>query len=143
MQSKCDKNFSENKGAPSAHLYEYAVVRFVPSVERGEFVNIGLIMMCKKPAWIRCKFELNPERLQVLCPGIDLECLSTQLRGFERVAGGNLDSGSIISSLETHERFRWLTAVRSASLQTSRPHAGIADNLDDTFDRLFDRLVRC
>lgn len=121
--------------------YEYAVVRFVPSVEREEFINVGLVMMCKRRRWIRVRTGVNPARLDAFASGVDPMTLDAQLRGFERVARGE-GAGGPIATLEPHERFRWLTAVRSSCLSTSRPHPGLCTDPDQTFDRLYDSLVR-
>lgn len=128
----------ENSSSDNRHLYEYAVVRFVPDVERGEFVNIGLVMMCKRRRWLKCAFHFDVSRIAALFPEADCEVLRAQAASFLAVAAGD---GSPIGSLEAHERFRWLTAVRSASLATSRPHPGHASDLDATFAALFARLV--
>ena len=126
------------------NLYEYAVIRFVPKVEREEFVNIGLIMMCKRRRWLRMGLCVNFDKIEVMAGGaIDREAVSAQLRGLELVASASRDGG-LIATFDTHERFRWLTAVRSACIQTSRPHPGITtanEDLDATFDRLFSELV--
>lgn len=124
---------------PEKHLYEYAVVRYCPSVEREEFVNIGLVMMCKRRRWLRAEVALDRSRILAFTPGADLEVFEKQLDGFLSVARGDR---SPIGLLEAHERFRWLTAVRSACLTTSRPHPGKTDDLDTTFRRLMDELVR-
>lgn len=137
MPSKCDNSSTASK---PRHLYEYAVFRFLPKVERGEFVNIGLIMMCKRRKWIRVGFELNKEKLVAFGAGDSLAMLESQTNGIQKVASGTNDSGPM-GQLEPHERFRWLTAVRSASIRTSPPHAGMTDSLDETFDRLFAELV--
>lgn len=123
---------------PERDLYEYAIVRFVPSVERGEYVNVGLVMMCKRRRWLRCRFHIADERIAALFPAADVDLLKEQLRSFDTVARGDK---SPIGSLEAHERFRWLTAVRSACLSTSRPHPGKTADLDSTFDTLFNELV--
>lgn len=120
------------------HLYEYAVVRWLPRVEREEFVNIGLVMMCKRRRWLRVRFHLDEVRLRAFAPDGDVEALKGQLVAFGSVAEGKT---SAIGGLEAHERFRWLTAVRSACLSTSRPHPGLTSDLDETFDRLFSELV--
>lgn len=123
---------------PVKHLYEYAVVRFVPQVEREEFINVGLLMMCKRKRWIKARIALCADRIRAFAPGTNVAALGARLASFEiTAAGGN----GPIASLETHERFRWLTAVRSASIQTSRPHPGHTTDLDATFDRLFAELV--
>ena len=123
------------------HLYEYAVVRYVPNIEREEFVNVGLVMMCKRRGWIKAQFLLNPKRISAMAPGAELELLENQLLSFRRIADADNANGGPIASLDAHERFRWLTAVRSASLQTSRPHCGLTDDLDTTFSTLFTALV--
>lgn len=120
------------------HLYEYAVIRFMPRVEREEFVNIGLLMMCKRRRWIKVAIELNESKIRAL--GVDVDCknLSEQLKSFRKVAEG---TNSYAQQMEVHERFRWLTAVRSACITTSRPHPGLTDDLEATFERLFAELV--
>ncbi|MEE1207048.1 MAG: DUF3037 domain-containing protein [Muribaculaceae bacterium] len=121
-------------------LYEYAVIRYVPSIEREEFVNIGLIMMCKRRGWLRVELAIDPVRIQALFPEADLALLSAQARSFERV-GLAMPGAGPIAQMPAHERFRWLTAVRSACLQTSRPHPGLCADLDATFSRLFASMV--
>lgn len=121
-------------------LYEYAVVRFVPSVEREEFINIGLVMMCKKRRWIRAEIVVPQQRIDAFASDVDPVSLDRQTRAFTLVASGDRRGGDI-AVLEVHERFRWLTAVRSACIQTSRPHPGITDDLDKTFGRLLRELV--
>lgn len=120
------------------HLYEYAVVRYVPRVEREEFVNVGLVMMCKRCRWIRTAVKLSPERLLALFPETDIDILHEQLCAFSRIATDKLTP---LGELPVEERFRWLTAVRSACISTSRPHPGICDNLDETFEKLMAEQV--
>ena len=86
-------------------------------------------------------FHFDRSRLMSFCPTADIEGLKEQMIGFDRVATGNLREGGPIAGLEAHERFRWLTAVRSASLQTSRPHAGLTHDLEKTFKDLYASLV--
>lgn len=129
MQSKPDRN-----------LYEYAVVRYLPRVERGEFLNVGLVMMCKRRRWLKAAISFDASRVLALWPDADVAMVEAQLRSFGLIAAGK--SESPIACLEAHERFRWLTAVRSACITTSRPHPGLSCDLEATFDRLFDELVR-
>lgn len=138
MQSKPDRTPSEPSHAP-AHLYEYAVVRYLPAVEREEFVNVGLVMMCKRRKWLRTRIELPEALLRLMAPEAELDAVAAQLASFGRIARGEDDS---IGALDAHERFRWMTAVRSACISTSRPHPGKTDDLDATFDRLFNELVK-
>lgn len=120
------------------NLYEYAVVRYSPRVEREEFINIGLVMMCKRRRWLRTAFHIDDARLSALFPDCDIESLRRQLDGFDSVAKGR---GGGIADFEVHERFRWLTAVRSACISTSRPHPGLCCDLDSTFENIFTEMV--
>ncbi|MCM1369339.1 MAG: DUF3037 domain-containing protein [Candidatus Amulumruptor caecigallinarius] len=121
------------------HLYEYAVVRYLPSVEREEFVNVGLIMMCKRRRWIKVKFYVDAARILAFNASADINLLLSQLEGFKIIASGK--ARGALCGLETHERFRWLTAVRSACISTSRPHPGKTSDLELTFSRLMNELV--
>lgn len=121
-------------------LYEYAVIRFVPKIEREEFFNIGLVLFSKKEKYIRIQFSICPKKFELMHCKIDLEDLQQNLQNFEKVANGEKDGGEI-AKLEIPERFRWLTAVRSSVVQTSRPHPGKTKDLDGTFERLFGELV--
>ncbi|MDE6268154.1 MAG: DUF3037 domain-containing protein [Muribaculaceae bacterium] len=123
------------------HLYEYAVIRYVPKVEREEFLNVGLIMMCKRHRWLRVEILLPEARLAAFDSPVSSGELARQLTIFTSVGRGERSAGPI-AALEPEERFRWLTAVKSSSLQTSRPHPGLTTDLDAEFLRLFDELVR-
>jgi len=122
------------------HLYEYAVIRFVPKVEREEFLNVGLILFCKRSRYLRVQYQICPKRFSAFQPSIELSELEETLAHFQAIAAGRKEVGRI-GVLDVPERFRWLTAVRSATVQTSRPHPGICNQLDETFDRLFRELV--
>ena len=122
------------------HQYEYAIVRVVPVVEREEFVNAGVILFCKKEKFIRMKFYLCEDKILCLMPAADLEEIRKNLEAFRIIAAGEKVGGPI-ASLDQAERFRWLTAVRSASIQTSRPHPGLSDDLEKTFNTLFSKMV--
>ncbi|WP_294824205.1 DUF3037 domain-containing protein [uncultured Flavobacterium sp.] len=122
------------------HLYEYAVIRVVPRVEREEFINAGVIVFCKRARFIRVLYAINEAKLHAICPELDVAQISRNLMSFERIARGAEDGGPI-AQLETPERFRWLTAVRSSVIQTSRPHPGLCDELDYKTTKLFEELV--
>ena len=121
-------------------VYEYAVIRYVPDIERQEFINVGLIMMCKRKRWIRIVLRFDEERIRLFDPNVDLQCLSRQLNAIEEIALGNKAFGPV-AMFEPEERFRWITAVKSACIQTSRPHPGLTDNLEESFLHLVERLV--
>ncbi|WP_428067641.1 DUF3037 domain-containing protein [Chryseobacterium gambrini] len=122
-------------------IYEYAVIRLVPKVEREEFFNIGLVMFSKKEKFIKVEFYLCLDKFKLMRSKIDYEDVIQNLESFKKIADGAKDGGPI-AQLEIPERFRWLTAVRSSVVQTSRPHPGKSRNLEDTFGRLFEELVK-
>lgn len=122
-------------------LYEYAVIRYVPDIEREEFCNVGLLMMCKRRRWLGVRIQVQPERLAALRVPHSIDDINRQLGTFSATAQGLKQAGTI-GQLPVEERFRWLTAVKSSCLQTSRPHPGMTADLEGTFDGLFDRLVR-
>ncbi len=120
--------------------YEYAVVRYVPKVEREEFVNVGLAMMCKRRRWIKVAINLPPEKLNALHPEVNMEMLGRQLQSFVDIASGKRHAGPV-AEYPVEERFRWISAVKSSVIQTSRPHPGVCEDLEETFSRLFEELV--
>ena len=126
---------------PGNHLFEYAVIRVVPRVEREEFLNVGVILFCSAQKFLKTKIELNATRLQVLCGQNEIDELVEYIRSFERISAAGPDSGPI-GKLPMAERFRWLTATRSTVVQTSSVHPGLCEDAGDMLDRLFDQLVK-
>ncbi len=122
------------------HLFEYAVIRVLPKVEREEFINIGIILFSKRAKYIRMKYKLDVERFNIFSTELDFDLLRETLLSFEKICNGEKDGGSI-AHFDIPERFRWLTAVRSSCIQTSRPHSGFAKNLDEEVDKLFEEMV--
>lgn len=122
------------------HQYEYAIVRVVPVVEREEFVNVGVILFCKKEKFIRMKYHLSQDKILILKPDAEIEEIRKNLEAFRIIADGEKGGGPI-ALMDQAERFRWLSAVRSASIQTSKPHTGLSDDLEKTFNALFDEMV--
>ncbi|WP_306352805.1 DUF3037 domain-containing protein [Flavobacterium sp. '19STA2R22 D10 B1'] len=122
------------------HLYEYAVIRVLPRVEREEFLNVGVVLFCKKERFIRFKYTMDVNKLKLFSDDLDLEQLQLNLESFEKISHGAKDGGPI-AQLDIPSRFRWLTAVRSSVIQTSRPHPGLSENLEATINRLFIELV--
>jgi hypothetical protein len=122
-------------------IYEYAVIRLVPKVEREEFFNIGLVMFSKKEKYIRVEFYLCPDKFRLMHSKLDYDDIIKNLESFQKIANGEKDAGPI-AQLDIPERFRWLTAVRSSVVQTSRPHPGKSKDLDKTFGKLFEELVK-
>ncbi len=122
------------------HLYEYAIIRVLPVVEREEFLNVGIIMFSKKAKFIKVLYKVNETKLRVFCKEIDIEQVQLNLKSFEDIANGNKNGGAI-ALFDLPSRFRWLTAIRSSAIQTSRPHPGLCVDLEQTAKRLFEELV--
>jgi hypothetical protein len=122
------------------HLYEYAVIRVLPMVEREEFLNVGIILFCKKAKFIMVHYAINEAKLQAFSSDVDVEQIKLNLQSFEKIAAGAENCGPI-ALLDMPSRFRWLTALRSSAIQTSRPHPGLSNDLEQTANRLFEELV--
>jgi hypothetical protein len=125
---------------PEKHLFEYAVIRVMPRVERGEFLNVGVILYCAPQGFLKTRFELNEDRLRAFAGKIDLAELTERLQAFERICNGRATGGAI-GQLAVASRFRWLTAARSTVVQTSPVHPGLCTDAGATLDRLFEELV--
>lgn len=125
---------------PDKLLYEYAVIRIVPRVERGEYVNAGVILYCRDAAYLHLRYEVNRQKISTLDSKADIEEISSVLKGFERVCCGNESSG-LIGTLKPAERFRWLTAKRSAVVQVSKVHPGFCEDPETELEKLFHNLV--
>ncbi|MEH6681715.1 MAG: DUF3037 domain-containing protein [Sediminicola sp.] len=122
------------------YLYEYATIRFVPKVEREEFLNVGTILFCKKQQFINVLYTIDEKRITAFCGETDLELLEKNLEAFQKIAWGKTNGGPL-AKLDMTSRFRWLTAVRSSVIQTSRPHGGFSGDLERTAQRLFTEMV--
>ena len=122
------------------HLYDYAVIRVVHTVEREELINIGLMMYCKRQKYLRIDYQIPADKILLFSPEFDVDQLKINLESFRKICSGKKDGGPI-AAFEIAERFRWLTAIKSSSIQTSRPHSGFSKNLDATFDKLYAELV--
>ncbi len=121
-------------------LFEYATVRVVPRVERGEFINVGVVLFCKNQKFLRSKIALDKVRLAALFPKTDAEEVTHNLQSFEDVCAGDALK-SPIAALDHPSRFRWLTARRSTIIQASEVHPGLCVNAEDTLNKLFEQLV--
>lgn len=123
------------------HVFEYAVIRVVPKVEREEFINVGVILYCGPLKFLQTKITLNKERVMALSKDAECEELEAYIHSFERISAGGTGSGPI-GKLPPAERFRWLTATRSTMVQTSKVHPGLTANPQEMLDRLFEQLVK-
>ncbi|MEO5910935.1 MAG: DUF3037 domain-containing protein [Pelobium sp.] len=122
------------------HLYEYAVIRVVPRVEREEFLNVGVVLYCAKEKFLQLKFDVNLDRLKVFGKSVDLEELKIHLHIFDAICKGE-KCGSPIADLDIPSRFRWLTATRSTVLQTSKVHPGFSTDALQTINSLYENMV--
>ena len=121
------------------HLFEYAIIRVVPRVEREEFLNVGVILYCKKEGFLKSRYLLDEHRLKCFA-GFDLEDVKEHLDSFARICNGD-KTGGAIAQMDIASRFRWLTATRSTVVQASKVHPGFAASAAEKLDRLFEQLV--
>jgi hypothetical protein len=126
---------------PAREDFQYAIVRVVPRVERGETLNAGVVLFCRRLKFLAARAELDEAALAALSPGCDPEDLRRQLQTIERVAAGD-PAGGPIAALEPSERFHWLTAPASTVVQSSPVHTGLTADPAGELDRLFAQLVR-
>lgn len=122
------------------HLFEYAVVRVVPRVEREEFMNVGVVLYAARERYLKLLFWVDDLRLSSFCGGCDIEEIKEYLKAFEKICNGEKNGGPI-ASLPIAERFRWLTATRSTMVQTSKVHPGLTNSAEETLQKLFEQLV--
>ncbi|WP_420152626.1 DUF3037 domain-containing protein [Siphonobacter sp.] len=122
------------------HLFEYAVIRVMPRVEREEFLNVGVILYCPAQGFLQTKFSLIEDRLRAFAGSVDQQELTDRLLAFQKVCNGRKEGG-IIGQLPVVSRFRWLTANRSTVVQTSPVHTGLCYDAQETLHRLHEQLV--
>lgn len=123
------------------YLYDYAIVRIVPRVEREEFVNVGVILSCPQKKYLEARIELDEGRLVALVPGLDLELLKKQLAAYPLICRGGEEAGPI-GRLSQRERFHWLIAPKSTIIQTSPVHTGWCEHPDQVLEHLLNVMVR-
>ncbi|WP_051829703.1 MULTISPECIES: DUF3037 domain-containing protein [Streptomyces] len=122
------------------HDYEYAVIRAVPRVERGECVNVGVLLYCRQSSHLAARTHLDQARLLALDPVADVQGVRRALHGIEAVCQGGPQAGPAAGD-SPGQRFRWLTAPRSAIVQPGPVHTGLTADPDAELRRLFDQLV--
>lgn len=126
---------------PTLPTYDYAIVRVVPRVERGEFINAGAIVSCRAAGYLQARIELDAARLLALAPEVDLASIRAALDTLPAICAGGEAAGPL-KHLSARERFDWLVAPRSSSIQTSPVHTGRGDDLDAVLERLLRTMVR-
>ncbi len=122
-------------------LFDYAVIRLVPLVEREEFINAGVILSCPAQKFLEARIELNLEKLKAFAPTVDAEQIQIYLDTIPRICAGDASAGKI-GRLTERERFYWLTAQRSTIIQCSPVHTGFSANAGEMLEHLLDKIVR-
>ena len=126
---------------PAASSFDYAVVRVVPRVERGEQVNAGVVLFCLQLDFLAARVEVNAPRLAALWPAVDVELVAQHLAAIPRICAGGPDGGPI-ARLSRRERFHWLVAPRSTIIQVSAVHSGLCEAPGQALEHLFRQMVQ-
>jgi len=121
-------------------LYDYAILRVVPRVEREEFVNVGVILSCPARNFLEARIAMDRDRLVSLAPSLDLQSLASQLADYPLICQGG-DQAGPIGRLTQRERFQWLTAPKSTIIQTSAVHTGWCSDPREMLDHLLETMV--
>ncbi|HTL08098.1 MAG TPA: DUF3037 domain-containing protein [Chitinophagaceae bacterium] len=122
------------------YLFEYAVLRIVPRVEREEFLNVGVVLYCPQKKFLEVLYHLDGERIKAFACELDVPEIGQYLQAFDKICAATKDSGPI-GRLSIADRFRWLTATRSTVVQTSRTHTGLCTDAKETLQHLYRQLV--
>jgi hypothetical protein len=126
---------------PARLSFDYALLRVVPRVEREEFVNAGVVLLCLERDFLEARVELAAARVRALQPDVDLGPVEEHLRAVSRIAAGGSDGGPI-GKLSLRERFHWLVSPRSTVLQVSPVHSGLCETPEAALAQLFENMVR-
>jgi hypothetical protein len=126
---------------PGHNQYLYAILRVVPSIERGEAFNAGVVLLCRSTGFFGVRIELDPDRLAALSPATNMEDVEEFLSGIQRIAASDSSAGQIGSFSEA-EKFHWLTAPSSTIVQPSPVHTGMCDDPAEELEKLFRNLVK-
>ncbi len=125
---------------PGSAEFQYALLRVVPRVERGEQMNAGVVLFARRLGFLEAKVWHDADRLRALAPDADPEPLARQLAALARVAAGDPDAGPV-AALPQSERFSWIVAPSSTAIQPSPVHMGLCGEPAETLARLFRELV--
>jgi hypothetical protein len=126
---------------PAECPYDYAIVRIVPRVERGEMINAGVIVSCPDSEFIAARIELDEQRLLALDPAVDLTTVRAHLATIPAICEGRPDAGPI-AALPARQRFYWLVSPRSTVIQVSPVHTGRTADPMAALERLMESMVR-
>ena len=126
--------------APRRSVFQYAIVRVVPRVERGEFLNVGIVLLCRPRRYLGARVLLDDARLSAFAPGLDPSTVRPHLEAIERIAAGDPAAGPI-ARLGRAERFHWLVAPASTIIQPSEVHTGLCQDPAAELEHLVATLV--
>lgn len=126
--------------SPPEHPFQYALLRVVPHIERGERLNAGVVLFCRARGFLSARIALDEELLATLAPTLDLASVRSHLDALARVAGGDPAAGPV-ARLEPSERFHWLVAPSSTVIQPSKVHTGFSADPERDLQRLTAALV--
>ena len=124
----------------SSSPFSYAVYRLVPRIERGEAINVGVVVFCRPLDYLAARTSLDVQRARALWPELDLDAVRPHLDAIERIAAAD-PAGGPIAALDTTARFHWLVAPSSTIIQPSAVHTGVCGDPPTQLSRLFDSLV--
>jgi hypothetical protein len=125
---------------PGKHVFEYSVVRVVPRVEREEFMNVGVVLYCKKLNFLQAIITVNKQKICCFTSPDEALQIKANLHAFDLICQGSTDGGPI-ALLDEASRFRWLTATRSTVVQASKVHPGLCTDPEETLRKLHTQLV--
>lgn len=125
---------------PQPSQFQYAIVRVVPDVERGECLNTGVILLCRPRRFLAARVALDEAKLRAVAPDADPATIVPHLAAIERIAAGDPTAGPM-ARLGQGERFHWLVAPSSTVIQASEVHTGLCEDPAAELDHLFERLV--
>jgi hypothetical protein len=125
---------------PPGSAFEYALIRIVPRIERGECMNAGVVLLCRNRRFLDARLHIDHARLAAFAPDLDLPAIEEQLEHLALTCKGGADAGPI-GELPLYERFRWITAPRSTIVQPSPVHCGLCEDPRETLEALFTKLV--
>ncbi|MEL4308010.1 DUF3037 domain-containing protein [Joostella sp. CR20] len=120
--------------------FEYAIIRFVPKVEREEFFNIGVILFSKEKKFLGVKYHIDKDKLQAFTKEISIDFIETYLQSWTHICKGDA-KGGVIGSFEIADRFRWLASTRSTMIQSSKTHPGKCSDPEATLQTIFEKYV--
>jgi hypothetical protein len=129
------------RGVPVECAYDYAIIRLMPRVERGEVINVGVILSCPGHDFLEARIELDGPRIQALDAGFDLDAARAHLDAIPRICRGGQEAGAL-GELPARRRFQWLVSPRSTIIQISPVHTGRTDDPAAALERLLDTMVR-